>query len=142
MALNRITVIGRLTYDPELRKTTSGTSVTNFCVAVDRDFKDANGDKKTDFFQCIAWRGTAELVTKYLAKGNLACVTGSMQQREYTDRNGNNVQAWEIQAQEVYFLSQKNSAGGSEQDPRYELERRVADNFSELEEADDGDLPF
>ena len=85
MSLNRIVLMGRLTRDPELRRTQSGTSVTSFSLAVDRDFKGQNGEKETDFIDIVAWRGTAEFVCNYFTKGRMAVVEGRLQIRDWTD---------------------------------------------------------
>ena len=97
--LNIITISGRLTNDPELRSTRQNTPVTNFTIACERDF----GDKQTDFIDCIAWKGTAEFVSKYFHKGQLAIVSGSLQSRKWEDRDGNKRVNWEINAEKVYF---------------------------------------
>ena len=88
--LNHIVIMGRLTRDPELRRTASGLAVTSFSVAVDRDFgKSENGEKKTDFFDCVAWRNTAEFAAKYLTKGIMVVVTGRLEFRDWNDKEGN-----------------------------------------------------
>ena len=105
--LNRIVVIGRLTRDPDLRSTSSGEAVANFTVAVERNFKDANGDKKTDFIPCVVWRGLAETCGRYLAKGKLVAVEGRLQIRSYDDKEGNKRTVAEIVADNVQFLTPK-----------------------------------
>ena len=102
--LNHITIMGRLTRDPELRYTQSQTPVASFALAVDRDYsKQDGGDKKTDFIDCVAWRGTAEFVSKYLVKGRMATVSGRLQIREWTDKDGNKRRSSEVTADNVYF---------------------------------------
>ena len=86
--LNRIILMGRLTRDPELRRTGSGTAVTSFSLAVDRDFKSQSGEKETDFIDIVAWRSTAEFVSKYFTKGRMAVVEGRLQLRDWTDKDG------------------------------------------------------
>ena len=86
--LNRIILMGRLTRDPELRRTSSGTAVTSFSLAVDRDFKSQSGEKETDFIDIVAWRNTAEFVSKYFTKGRMAVVEGRLQIRDWTDNDG------------------------------------------------------
>lgn len=113
MALNFIGIQGRLVRDPEMRRTGSGISVGNFTVAVDRDFKGQDGNKETDFIDCVAWRGTAEILSKYFRKGSMATVTGRMQSRKWTDKDGNKRTAWEIQVEHLYFGESKKSEGGS-----------------------------
>ena len=102
--LNHITIMGRLTRDPELRTTQSGVSVTSFTVAVDRDFSGRDGgEKQTDFIDCVAWRSTGEFVSKYFHKGSMIVVAGRLQSRKWQDRDGNNRTSWEINADNVYF---------------------------------------
>ena len=88
--LNQIIIMGRLTRDPELRRTQSGTAVCSFSVAVDRDFKSQSGEKETDFIDVVAWRQTGEFVSKYFTKGRMIVVSGSLQSRKWQDRNGQN----------------------------------------------------
>lgn len=111
--LNRVTVMGRLTRDPELRRTQSGTSVTSFSVAVERNYKGENGEKTTDFFDVVAWRTTAEFVCKYFGKGRMIVVDGQLQSRKWTDKNGNNRTSVEILADNCYFGDSKSD--GSQQ---------------------------
>lgn len=101
--LNKIIVMGRLTRDPELRRTQSGLSVTSFSVACDRDFKSQSGEKETDFIDIVAWRTTAEFVCKYFSKGRMAVVEGRLQIRDWQDNNGNKRRSAEIVADNVYF---------------------------------------
>lgn len=106
--LNHIVVMGRLTRDPELRRTGSGIAVTSFTVAVDRDFgKNESGEKETDFIDCVAWRQTGEFVSKYFAKGRMAVVSGRLQIRNWTDKEGNKRRTAEIVADNVYFGDSK-----------------------------------
>ncbi|PJB78796.1 MAG: single-stranded DNA-binding protein, partial [Armatimonadetes bacterium CG_4_9_14_3_um_filter_58_7] len=102
--VNRIVLIGRLTRDPELRYTPSGLPVVNFTLAVDRNFKNAQGEKETDFVRCIAWRQRAEFVANYLTKGRLAAVDGRLQIREYTTQDGQRRTIAEVVADNVYGL--------------------------------------
>ena len=101
--LNKIVVMGRLTRDPELRRTQSGLSVTSFSVACDRDFKSQSGEKETDFIDIVAWRQTAEFVCKYFSKGRMAVVEGRLQIRDWQDNNGNKRRSAEIVADNVYL---------------------------------------
>ncbi len=106
--LNHITIMGRLTRDPELRRTGSGVAVTSFTVAVDRDFgKNENGERETDFIDCVAWRQTGEFVAKYFAKGRMAVVSGRLQIRPWTDKDGNKRRTAEVVADNVYFGDSK-----------------------------------
>ena len=112
--LNTITVMGRLVRDPELRRTGSGTPVASFTVAVDRDYSGKDGgEKETDFIDCVAWRGTGEFVAKYFSKGSMAIVTGSLQIRNWTDKEGNKRRNAEIIAGSVYFGDSKKSDQGN-----------------------------
>ena len=131
--LNHITLMGRLTRDPELRRTQSGTAVTSFTLAVDRDFKSQFGEKETDFIEVVAWRNTAEFVSKYFSKGRMAIVEGRLQIREWTDKSGNKRRTAEVVADNVYF-------GDSKKENKEAPEYKQAD-FAVISE-EDGDLPF
>ena len=110
--LNHITIMGRLTRDPELRRTGSGIAVASFTVAVDRDFADKqSGEKETNFIDCVAWRQTGEFVSKYFTKGRMAVVSGRLQIRSWTDKDGNKRRTAEIVADNVYFGDSKNDSG-------------------------------
>ena len=114
--LNHITIMGRLTRDPELRRTGSGVAVASFSLAVDRDFgKNENGEKETDFIDCVAWRQTGEFVSKYFTKGRMAVVSGRLQIRGWTDKDGNKRRSAEVVADNVYFGDSKreDQVGGS-----------------------------
>lgn len=101
--LNHIVTMGRLVRDPELRHTQSGIPVTSFTIACDRDYKDANGDKATDFIDIVAWRNTADFVSRYFTKGRMAVIDGRLQLRDWTDRDGNKRRSAEILANSVHF---------------------------------------
>lgn len=160
--LNHITIMGRLTRDPELRRTGSGIAVASFTVAVDRDFgnKDS-GEKETDFIDCVAWRQTGEFVSKYFTKGRMIVVSGRLQIRPWTDKEGNKRRSAEVVADSCYFGDSKkdsgdmgsrassqgnyggsnnygsgNNYGGYSQPPAY-----PQSNFEYIEE-DDANLPF
>ena len=114
--LNHITLMGRLTRDPELRRTGTGVAVTSFTVAVDRDFgKSESGEKETDFIDCVAWRQTGEFVSKYFAKGSMIVVSGRLQIRSWNDKDGNKRRTAEVVADNVYFGESKrsDSVGGN-----------------------------
>lgn len=114
--LNHITIMGRLTRDPELRRTGSGIAVTSFTLAVDRDYSGKDGgEKETDFIDCTAWRNTAEFVNKYFTKGRTAVVSGRLQIRNYTDKDGNKRRAAEVVAEQVYFGDSKGTGGNAQQ---------------------------
>lgn len=131
--LNRIIVMGRMTRDPELRRTNSGTAVASFTVVVDRDFKSQAGEKGTDFIDVVVWRNTAEFVSKYFSKGRMAVVEGRLQLRDWTDKNGNKRRSAEIVADNVYFGDSKRDSGDAAQS-------EPQSGFSEVE--DDGNFPF
>lgn len=138
--LNHIVLMGRLTKDPELRHTQSGTPVASFRLAVDRDFKDkATGEKATDFIDIVVWRQTAEFVSRYFQKGRMAVVDGRLQTRSYQDRDGNKRTAVEVVSDHVYFgdSRKKESEGNAPED---ELPDTEGQKFAELD--DSSDLPF
>ena len=111
--LNHITIMGRLVRDPELRRTGSGVAVASFSVAVDRDFgRNENGEKETDFIDCVAWRNTAEFVSKYASKGRMVVVSGRLQIRSWTDKDGNKRRTAEVVADNVYFGDSKRDDNG------------------------------
>ena len=151
--LNRIILMGRLTRDPELRRTQTGTPVASFSLAVDRDFKDRNtGERTTDFIDCVAWRQTGEFVSRYFTKGRMAIVEGRLQIRDWTDKEGNKRRSAEVVADQVYFGdSKRDSAGdmGGYSAPAYTAPAGGysapvgggSSGFAEIDE-EDGDLPF
>ena len=114
--LNHIVLMGRLTKDPELRHTQSGVAVASFSIAVDRDFKSQNGEKETDFIDIVAWRSTAEFVSRYFTKGRLAVVSGRLQIRGWTDKEGNKRRSAEVVADNVYFGDSKRDGNGGYSD--------------------------
>ncbi len=145
--LNHITLMGRLTRDPELRYTPSGTAVASFALAVDRDFASKeSGERQTDFIDIVAWRQTGEFVSKYFQKGSMAVVSGRLQIRDWQDKDGNKRRSAEVVADNVYFGEGKRTReGGDSYDaaPRsggYESSPKGS-SFSELNDGD-GDLPF
>ena len=113
--LNHIVIMGRLTRDPELRRTGSGIAVASFTLAVDRDFgKNENGERETDFIDCVAWRQTGEFVSKYFTKGRMAVVSGRLQIRSWNDKDGNKRRTAEVVADNVYFGdSKRENEGGN-----------------------------
>ena len=136
--LNKIFIMGRLTRDPELRRTQSGIAVTSFSLAVDRDFKTQSGEKETDFIDVVAWRATAEFVAKYFTKGRMAVVEGRLQTRDWTDKEGNKRRNAEVLADNIYFGDSKKDT--EDRDGRYGGAGRSG-GFSEID-AEDEDLPF
>ena len=112
--LNHITIMGRLTRDPELRRTGSGIAVASFTLAVDRDFAPKDGsERETDFIDCVAWRQTGEFVSKYFTKGRMAVVSGRLQIRGWTDKDGNKRRSAEVVADNVYFGDSKRDSDGA-----------------------------
>ncbi|MDD5887491.1 MAG: single-stranded DNA-binding protein [Oscillospiraceae bacterium] len=159
--LNCAVIMGRLTADPELRTTNSGISVTSFSVAVDRSYQRAGQERQTDFINVVAWRQTAEFVTRYFHKGSMIAVQGSIQTRKYTDRNGNNRTAFEIVADNVSFCGSKaesntgnnsnygNNSYSGNAAPQQNRTQNAAPSFSTADtddfasiDSDDSDLPF
>ena len=134
--LNKIVIMGRLTRDPELRRTQSGTPVTSFSLAVDRDFKSQSGDKETDFIDVVAWRNTAEFAAKYFTKGRMAIASGRLQIRDWRDNNGNKRRSAEVVADSIYFGDTK----PQDAQPAVHAVNVDASDFDEIE--DDPDIPF
>ena len=130
--LNHVELQGRLTRDPELRMTQAGTAVASFTLAVDRDVKGQDGQRGVDFLPVVAWKGTAEFVDRNFKKGQMALVTGRIQVRSYTDKDGNQRTVTEIQANDIYFCG-----GKSEAKPETPAPKPVM-----VEMDDDDDLPF
>ena len=139
--LNQITLIGRLVRDPEMRALDNGTTLCNFTIAVDADFK-SDGEKVTDFFDCTAWRQSAEFVIKYLTKGDMVAVSGQMRSRKWTDKDGNKRVSWSVNCEKAYSVGSKktteeqtrNAAPNSYAAP-------AAPQFVEISD-DDAQLPF
>ena len=145
--LNKIFIMGRLTRDPELRRTQTGTPVASFSLAVDRDFKDKQtGEKTTDFIDIVAWRSSAEFVSRFFTKGRMAVVEGRLQLRDWTDKDGNKRRTAEVLAEHVYFGDSKRDAeGGAESGGAYTPPpAEPGSGGAEFEELtdDDGELPF
>ena len=132
--LNKVVIMGRLVRDPELRYTQSQKAVAGFTVACDRDFTRDGEEKQTDFIEIVAWGKTAEFVKKYFAKGSMAVVSGRLQLRDWTDKDGNKRRTAEIIAENVYFGESKKKDEPTDAAPR--------GTFTELEDEDDGQLPF
>lgn len=151
--LNKIFIMGRLTRDPELRRTNNGTAVASFSLAVDRDYKNADGTKETDFIDVVAWRQSAEFVSKYFSKGRMAVVEGRLQMRDWTDKDGNKRRNAEVVVDNIYFGDSKRdgntgpgnysaSAGSyGAPDGGYSVPTSGPSGFAEIDD-EDGDLPF
>ena len=151
--LNRIILMGRLTADPELRTTPSGVSVASFSIAVERNYQ-SNGERQTDFINCVAWRQTGEFISRFFQKGRMIAVEGSLQTRRYEDKTGAKRTAYDVVVDQAYFADSKSSQSDSNatpfptEPPKFDEPERgnslsVGDfgNFEEIE-TDDGDLPF
>ena len=132
--LNKIILMGRLTRDPELRRTQSGTAVASFTLAVDRDYKPQDGERETDFIDIVAWRGPAEFVSKYFTRGRRAVVEGRLQVRGWTDKDGNKRRSTEVLADSVYFGDSKRSESDTHAD--------AGGGFHELPDEEKGEIPF
>ena len=145
--LNKIILMGRLTRDPELRHTAAGNPVASFSLAVERDFKSEGGERATDFIDIVAWRSTAEFVSKYFTKGRMAVVEGRLQIRNWIDKNGNKRRTAEVVAESVYFGDSKRKGGkGGDTDNTTTSEMAAAPDqkhpqFIEVA-MDDEELPF
>lgn len=134
--LNKIILMGRLTRDPELRRTQSGTAVASFTIAVDLDYRAASGEKETDFIDIVAWRSTAEFVSKYFAKGRMAVVEGRLQIRDWKDKDGGKRRSAEVVADNVYFGDSRRS---SDEMP---MPAEPGGNQELEEQESGGELPF
>ena len=145
--LNRIIIMGRLTRDPELKRTATGTAVTSFALAVERDMKTKQtGERETDFIDVVAWRNTAEFVSRFFTKGRMAVVEGRLQMRDWTDKDGNKRRQAEVVADNVYFGDSKRDDGADAYTHAYtdtyaQTGQSAAGGFAELTD-DDGELPF
>ena len=139
--LNHITIMGRMTRDPELRRTGSGVAVASFTVAVDRDYS-KDSEKETDFIDCVAWRQTGEFVSKHFKKGSMIVVSGRLQIRSWNDKDGNKRRTAEVVADNVYFGEAKNSNSAPKNDNNFaNYGNNSAGQFAMLED-DDAQLPF
>lgn len=131
--LNKVVLMGRFTKDPELRATGTGTSVVSFALAVDRDFKGQNGERETDFINCVAWRNTAEFISRYFKKGSMAALEGSIQTRSWDNNEGKKSFATEVIVNNIYFGESKRDAA---------INEPVSDVPPASSFSDDEDLPF
>lgn len=150
--LNQVSLMGRLTADPELRHTPNDIAVTTFTLAVNRSYVKQGAERQADFIDIVAWRSTAEFVCRYFKKGQMMAVTGSIQTRNYTDKEGKNRKAFEVVADNVYFTESKNNnsgSGGYSPSPSYDVDSSsekpsyssgTPDEFTII--SNDDDLPF
>ncbi len=148
--LNRIILMGRLTRDPELRQTPSGVSVASFTLAVDRGYTSRDSERQTDFIDCVAWSGTGEFISKYFTKGQMCAVEGRLQIRGWTDKDGNKRRSAEVVVDNASFTESKRSREGADSAAPYaapggyspSYSAPAPSGFAELDDSDDGDLPF
>ena len=138
---NLVVLTGRLTADPELKTTSNGTSVVSFSIAVDRRYRSGE-ERQTDFINIVAWRSSAEFISKYFKKGSLIGIEGSIQTRRYTDKNGNNRTAFEVVANNVQFVESKRDSGSADTSDAAAFSNADANDFADLGDAQDDDLPF
>ena len=139
--LNKVILTGRLTANPELRKTASDVSVVSFSVAVQRQYKGPDGNYPTDFINCVAWRNTADFICKYFEKGNLIALVGSLQSRSYEDKTGAKRTAFEVVADEAQFVESKKDSSRPVA-PEFKAPPVTGGNAVEFEEVQDDELPF
>lgn len=156
--LNKVILMGRLTADPEIKQTTNGISVSSFSIAVDRSYAAKGAQRQTDFINIVAWRQTAEFISRYFSKGQMIALEGSIQMRNYEDKQGNKRVAFEVVADQVHFCGSKNestsrpAAANYAEPPKFEEPAKSGENFSvgEFDEfdgfeeigTDDSELPF
>lgn len=144
--LNNVVLMGRLTADPELRQTSTGIEVTSFSIAIDRGYVRQGEERQTDFINCVAWRQTAKFITSYFRKGQMIAVTGSLQTRNYEDKNGNKRVATDVVVANASFCGSKSETGASPANnapysaPAASFSTAAASDFEELQ--GDDDLPF
>ena len=133
--LNNITIMGRLTADPEVKTTQNQVSVTSFSVAVERNVKSKDGNRETDFIPVVAWRGTADFISKYFRKGQMICISGELQSRKFEDKNGAKRTVWEVIASQAHFCggAEKTESDGDTKENEY---------FTDVESGIPDDLPF
>ena len=144
--MNTVALMGRLTYEPELRSTQTGISVLSFQIAVERSYQAQGQERQADFIDCVAWRQTADFISRYFHKGSMIAVEGSIQTRNYTDKNGNNRKAVEVIANNVSFCGSKAETGtgapaGGFNEPAPSYSNATGSDFEEIVD-DDDDLPF
>ena len=143
MAFNRVILVGNLVADPELKTTTNGTNVTRFRLAVNRSFTRAGEQPKTDFFDIVAWRQTAEFITKYFSKGSMIGIEGSIQTRRYVDKEtGKNRTAFEVIANNVQFVESKRDSAPANNEAAPFFSNVDTNELIEIENTSDDDLPF
>lgn len=139
--LNFVNLQGRLTTDPSLRYTNDNTAVCSFTLAVERDRKSTDGERQTDFFDCVAWRQGAEFVNKYFHKGSMAIVAGQLQSRKWEDKDGNKRTSYEIRVQNIYFCEKKSDDSSDNSTRSVDELAKFGVKFVDVDDAD-GELPF
>ena len=144
--INAVVLMGRLTYEPELRTTPSGLSVCQFQIAVDRNYSSKDEERKADFIDCVAWRSKAEFLNKYFHKGSMVALEGSLQTENYTDKDGNNRKSVSVVVKEISFCGGKSESGNNGKGNQYKqpVPTYASVDNSDFEEIvdDDDDLPF
>lgn len=143
MSINNVTLMGRITYSPELKSTPNGLSVIRFQIAVDRSYQAKGQERQADFIDCVAWRQTAEFISRYFHKESMIAIEGTIQTSNYTDKNGNNRKQIEVLANNVSFCGSKNENGSMDINPEPSSTKPNLDDadFEEIVD-DDDDLPF
>lgn len=134
--LNNVSLMGRITADPDLRYTASGTAVTSFCIAIERSMKAKDGERLTDFINIVAWQGTAEFICKYFHKGDMIAIVGEIQSRNYEDKDGKKRTAYEVLAKQASFCG----GGGNKKNEEKSDDAEATEDFKEVKDWDD--LPF
>ncbi len=140
--MNKVELIGRLTKDPEIRTTANQVAFCNFTLAVDRNFKDSNGQRQADFINCVAWRQTATFIQKYFRKGNRLAVIGSIQTRSYEDKNGQKVFVTEVIVDEAEFVESQSTQASAPAPATQEQAQAPEPNDAPTEDEPVGELPF
>lgn len=138
--INMVALMGRLTFEPEVRTTPSGVSVMHFQVACDRNYQRSGQDRQADFIDCVAWRQTAEFIGRYFHKGSMIAVEGTLQTSSYTDKNGNQRKQVEVLANNVSFCGSKSESGAADSRAKPSYSNTDNSDFDEI--PDDDDLPF
>ena len=139
--INNVVLTGRLTATPELRKTANDTSVVSFSIAVQRQFKGTDDTYPTDFINCVAWRNTADFICKYFEKGQMIAIIGSLQSRNYEDKNGAKRTAFEVVADSALFVESKKDSSRPVP-PEFKAPPETGGNTVEFQEVQDDELPF
>lgn len=141
MGINAVALMGRLTYEPELKSTQNGTQFLRFCIAVDRNYQPSGQERQADFVDCVAWRQTAEFINRYFHKGDMIAATGEIQTQNFTDKDGNNRKSTEIVARNVSFCESKKNTTEEATEPNLSISKQKSEyDFEEIGSEDD--FPF